>query len=185
MTWKPKKQNVEVSTVEELWEKYGTWFTGAVALALAVVLCVMLYNRWAEGRMRKGQSELEMINRESPGASMQLKRLALEYGDSKLGPAIQVKLAQVMYRDGEYAAAETLLVKLKADKALSGVDRAQANLELAYLAQEKGEVAEALKRFKTVEEDGLYAFEAKRMTALLEKLQKEPGGVPTPATTPK
>jgi hypothetical protein len=158
MTWKPKKQAMEASTVEELWEKYGTWFTGAVAVVLAVVLVVMLVNRWTESRLRKGQSELEMI---------------------------EIKLAQVMYRNGEFAAGETLLQKLKADKVLSGVDRAQVDLELAYLAQEKGDVAEALKRFKTVEADGLYAFEAKRMTALLEKLQKEPGGVPTPAKTPK
>ena len=185
MTWKPKKQTMELSTVEELWEKYGTWFTGAIAAALAVWLVVMLVGKWQDSRIHKGQAELEGINPESPGASMQLKRLTLEYGGTKMGPSIQVKLAQVMYRTGDYDGARTLLEKLKAEKDVMGVDRAQADLELAYIALEKGDIDEARKRFKVVEDEGLYAFEAKRMIALLDKLQKEPGGLPTPQETPK
>jgi len=172
MTWKPKRQATPVSAVEALWEKYGTWITGAVAVGLAAWLAVILVGRWQEGKLKKGQADLEQINRDDPGAAMQLKRLQLEYGDTKVGPRIQLKLAQVMYHNGDFPGAEKLLEPLRGNKDLLPVDRAEVNLELAYLAQERGALAEARKRFEVVRDEGLYAWEADQMLKLLDQMEK-------------
>ena len=173
MTWKPKKAPVQPGSIERLWEKYGTWVVGGLAVVLAVVLVVMLFRRHQETRARTGQAELEEINRRLPTAVAQLKRLDFEYGDTVLGPRIRLKLAQALFHQGEYDQAESLFSKLVEDKTLLPVERVQVELGLAYLAQERNNLAEARERFKQLEKDGLYAFEARRMLGVIDKMEQE------------
>ncbi len=191
MTWKPKKQEVAVTGLDRLWEQYGTWISGAVTVVLAAWLVYVLVGRWNESRLRKGQAELGRIMVDDPGASMRLKALAVDYGNTKVGPQIQLKLAQIMFRAGEYEDAEKTLKALVGDARLTDVDRAQVNLARAYVAQElatqagqKGDLAtekslleEARKRYEVAKEDGLYAAEAKHMLEVLDRMNP----VPAPA----
>jgi predicted negative regulator of RcsB-dependent stress response len=127
---------------------------------------------------------------------MQLKRLATEYGDTKLGPQIQLRLALVMCRAGEYEEAEKTLEAVRGDARLSDIERAQVNLTRGYVAQEratqagqKGDLAmektlldEARKRYEAVKDDPLYGAEAKHMLEVLDRVAAAPVAVGTPAT---
>ena len=182
MTWKPKKkQTLDASLLEQYWEKYGTWVSGALAVALAVVLVVVLMNRYYDSQARKGQTELDAISSEDPNSLQRLQVLAHDYGGTRLDSQIQLKLAQVMYLKGDYEGAEKALLPLRRAAGLSSVDRAQVNLTLAYAAQERGDYAEARRRYKTVEEDGLYASEAKHMQEVLDRVEKQLQVTPPPA----
>lgn len=185
MTWKPKKKPIESSTFDELWEKYGTWITGAVVVVLAAVLAGMLINRYVEGKQKKGQEELEKIDPGAAGTEMQLRKLESEYGDSPLTLRIRLKLAQAMYQNGDYAGAEQVLDKLHGEKSLMALERAEVDLQRAYVAQERGDTDEALRRYEVVEKEGLYASEAKRLIALLDEAKKEPKPVETPEVPKK
>ncbi len=203
MTWKPKKQQVLAPTALEVyWEKYGTWILGAVTVVLAVVLVSMLVRQYTEGKGRRGQSELSAIQLSDPTAKGQLEKLLLEYGGTKLGPQIQLKEAQVMFRAGkreDLEGAEKMLEGLRGDQRLSTVDRAQVTLTLAYTAmeladgaQKRGETEEARrrydearKRFEDVEKEELYAAEAKHMLEVLGRMQPVVPPAPVaPAATP-
>jgi hypothetical protein len=174
MTIRRKTEPSPVPMLEGIWETYGTWITGGVALVLVVVLAGMLVRRHRESRFLTGVAELEKISQDDPMAAMQLNRLELDYGDTTLGPRIQLKLAQVLYRGGDYDGAEKLFKQVAENKTAMRLDQLQAGLGLAYVAQEKGDLAEARTRYEQVEKDGLYAFEARRMLKLLDKIQKKP-----------
>lgn len=196
MTWKPKKQEVAATGIAKFWEDYGTWISGAVTVALAVVLVVILVRRYNESQLAKGQAELGAISVEDAGSRMQLKRLATEYGDTKLGPQIQLKLALVMCRAGDYEEAEKTLEAVRGDARLSDIERSQVNLTRGYAAQEramqagqKGDLAtektlldEARKRYEAVKDDPLYGAEAKHMLEVLDRSAAAPVAVGTPAT---
>jgi hypothetical protein len=196
MTWKPKKQEVAATGLAKFWEDYGTWISGAVTVVLAVVLVVVLVRRYNESRLAKGQAELSAISPEDAGARMQLKRLAAEYGDTRLGPQIQLKLALVMCRAGEYEEAEKTLEAVRGDARLSDIERSQVNLTRGYAAQEraaqagrKGDPAmektlldEARKHYEAVKDDPLYGAEAKHMLEVLDRAAAAPVAAGTPAT---
>jgi len=172
MTWKPKKTPIQAGSIERIWEKYGTWVLGAVTVVLVVVLAVMFVHRYREGKLRTGETELEGIGRELPTAVTQLRRLEFEYGDTALGPRVQLRLAQVLFWRGEYD--EALYRKLLEDKTLKPLEKAQVNLGLAYLAQERNNLAEARERFEQVRKEELYASEAARMIDVIDKMETKP-----------
>ena len=182
MTWKPKKQDtLSASTIELFWEKWGTWISGAVALALAVWLVWVLVQKFYDNQASKVRQDLDRVSAEDAGAKMQLARLVHDHGTTSMGPSIQLKLAQVCCREGDYAAAEKALAGLSSNRHLSDVDRAAMDLTLAYAAQGQGNFDEARKRFKVVESDGLYVDEAKHMLDVLDRMSKGPSA-PAPAT---
>jgi len=185
MTWKPKKkQTLDASLLERYWEKYGTWVSGALAVVLAVVLVVVLVNRYYESKAQKGQGELDAVSADDPNALQRLQVLAHDYGETRLDAKIQLKLAQVQFLRGDYPGAEKTLGTLRGSQDLPAVDRAQVDLTLAYVAQEKGEFAEARRRYQVVEDGGLYATEAKHMLDVLDRVQKTLE-VPVPTSEPK
>ena len=172
MTFKRKAEPGPVPFVERIWETYGTWITGGIVLVLGVVLAVMLVQRHRESRFLAGVAELENISPDDATAPMNLKRLEFEYGDTSLGPRIQLKQAQVLYRDGDYDGAEKAFKKVAENAKAGRLERLEAQLGLAYVAQEKGDLAQARTRYEQVAKDGLYAFEARRMLALIDQMQK-------------
>jgi len=173
MAAKRRKAPTPPHTLQRLWQQYGTWVTTAVTVVLAVVLVGMLFQRHRERELRKGEAELLAVRVGDPGAAMVLKRLALEYGDTKLGPRIQLKHAQALLRSGDLDEAEGQFARLLQDEAIRPLERVQAHLGLAYVAQEKGHLEEARRRFERVEEDGLYASEARRMLELIDSTAEE------------
>ncbi len=173
MTWKPKKPDtIDATSLEMFWEKWGTWISGAVALVLAGVLVYVLIQRWYDSQAAKGRGELENIRAEDPTAKMHLARLARDYGSTPLGPAIQIKLAEALYHEGDYAGVEKTLAGLRGNAAVTPLNRAAADLLLAYAAEEQGNVEEARARYKVVEDDGLYIDEAKHMLGVLDRKPK-------------
>jgi predicted negative regulator of RcsB-dependent stress response len=173
MTFRRKAEPGPVPLVEQIWETYGTWITGGVVVVLAGALVIMLVQRHRESRFLKGVAELENISQDDPLAAMRLEHLELDYGDTSLGPGIELKRAQMLYRDGDYDGAEKLFKKVAENVKAGRLERLEAGLGLAYVAQEKGDLAEARKRYEQVEKDGLYAFEARRMLRLLDKMEKK------------
>ena len=172
MTFKRKAEPGPVPLVERIWETYGTWITGAIVLALAAALGGMLLQRHRENRFLTGVADLETISQDDPTAAMHLKHLENDYGDTPLGPRIQLKWAQVLYRDGDFDGAEKRFKQVAENVKAGRLERLEAGLGLAYVAQEKGDLVEARKRYQQAEKDGLFAFEARRMLSLLDKMQK-------------
>jgi len=177
MTIRRRTEPGPAPVLERIWETYGTWITGGVAVVAAAVLVVTLLQRHRENRFLTGVAELEKISEDDPLASMQLEKLELEYGETSLGPRIQLKLAQTLYRGGDYGGAEKLFKQVAENKTAMRLDRLEAGLGLAYVAQEQGNLAEARARYEQVEKDGLYAFEARRMLKLLDKIETKPTSV--------
>ena len=184
MAAKRRKAPASPHAAQRFWQEYGTWVTTGLTVVLAVVLAGMLFQRHRERQLREGEAELLGVRVGDPTAVVVLKQLAREYGDTRLGPRIQLKHAQALLRSGDFDEAEEQFTRLLQNKAVLQLERVQAHLGLAYVAQEKGDLDEARRRFERVEDDGLYASEARRMLELIDGTaeKKAPGGAPPDAS---
>jgi tetratricopeptide (TPR) repeat protein len=174
-----RKQPVAASDLQRFWEKYGTWMSAGVAVVLALLLVMTLYRRHAESRLAEGRVRLDMIGHDKDDA-VRLEALAQEYRGTALEPGIELKLGRVLYRSGDSEAAERRFNNVLESETAHDLDRAQAHLGLAYAAQARGDLAEARKRYEKVREDRLYASEAERMLALLDKMEPKEAPEKTP-----
>jgi len=173
MARKPSRTPPPTVSLQRFWEKYGTWVSSVVVGVLIVVLVMTLLERHRSRQVARGRAELDNVQRDDPGAVMRLKKLELDYADTELVDVIRLRLAQALLRAERHDEAEQAFNALLENKDLLKLYRVQTHLGLAYVAQGKKDYVEARRRFKQVEEDKLYAVEARRMLELIDKLEKE------------
>jgi len=198
--------------VEQIWKQYGTWIATGVMLVLAVVLVVVLVQRYGERQVRTQRAEFASVSatqmrteamlRSMPrggqpdnygqvrGAAAQAERrirqLLITCSDPGLQAQMELKLAQMLLKQERYAEAEELLLGLEENETLHLLERVHVRLGLAYAAQGQRKLAEARTRWEGVVEDKLYALEARRQMALIDKTLKstrKPSPSPPPVVT--
>lgn len=172
MAARARKGAPPAASLPHLWEKYGTWVLVGVTAVAVGILVGTLVRQHRQAELRKGEAELAKIARDDPTAAMQLEHLEREYGKTALGSRVRLKWAQALYLSADHEAAERRFNEVLGDEAALPLERAQAQLGLAYVAQEQGRLDEARSRYRKVKEQKLYAPEADRMLAVLDRIEK-------------
>lgn len=186
------------SPAKRMWDKYGGWVLGAVALVLVVVLTVTLVGRYRQSKVDEYLERLseistthlrqEMRSRRNPraGGSAQLeagaalteqrlRALLYECDYDEVRVKIELRLAQMLLKRENYEEAEELFLKVSENEALDRLERVQTNLGLAYTAMGLGNLEEARARWERVGEDKLYVVEAETNIKLIDRTLERRG----------